>query len=115
MRVERVVKHGGKPFIVTSQPQVKGPAATPRQIIRTMGESGFDPIAPGAFSHREEGILAFDAYPKNVKFSGGEAAPIDPVLQRATSEFAEFIRRNHGSLPDFQNAEARAWESELAK
>ena len=65
--------------------------------------------APGAFYNEAEGVLAFDMYPKNVKFSNGVAVPIDPVLQRATPEFAEFIRQNHQNLPDFQNAEARAW------
>ena len=113
LRVERVVMSGGKPVIVTSQPQVDGPPANPRQIVEMMAGCGFEGIAPGTFYYAGEDLLAFDLYPKNVKFSDGKALPIDPVFQRTTAEFARFIGGNFTRLPDYQNAEARAWNVAL--
>ena len=78
-----------------------------------MLEAGFKYIAPGTFYHGADQILAFDLYPKNVKFNLGETLPIDPVVQRATPDFARFIAANYARLPDYQNAEARLWGTAL--
>ncbi len=111
VRIEWVVRPGIRPVIVTSQPYVKGPPASPRQIVGRMLAGGFYPIAPGAFYSEEAKILAFDVYPKNVKFTDGKVVLIDPVLQCVIPEFVQFIRRNYQHLPDFQNVEAQKWNS----
>ncbi len=111
LRVERVVRQSGRAVIVTSQPQIDGPPATPGQIIGRLLEGVFALVAPGTFYQEADSVLVFDLYPKNVKFSAGKVLPIDPVFQRVTPEFVEFIRANYLRLPDYQNAEARAWDA----
>jgi hypothetical protein len=101
VRIERVVAHAGELRVVTSQPFIRGRDATDAEIRAFMVQGGFDPIGPGAFHHRAYGVLADDLFPRNAKVSlGGVVLPIDPVMQRVTPEFADFLRDEfYPSLP----------------
>ena len=99
VRLERVVKQGGKVVVVTTQPNVVGRPAVPGEIRAMMAAKGFEELAPAVFYHPAETVLVHDLAPRNVVFTQGLAVPIDPVLQWATPEFAEFIRRHWRHLP----------------
>ena len=96
VRLERVVSIGDKLSIVTSQPTIKGRDATQTEIDGMMAQKGFEKIGVGAYYHSDENILIHDLVPKNVKVSGhdGMVHPIDPVIQRVTPEFADFMKRH---------------------
>ncbi len=96
VRLECVVATAGRVMVVTSQPFIRGRDATAAEITAFMLARGFDRIGAGAFHHPHYGLLADDLYPRNAKVSArGVVLPIDPVLQRITPEFAEFLRDHY--------------------
>jgi len=102
IRLDRVVVLSPEAVsIVTSQPLIQGRDATQEEIDGLMREKEFKRLSTGTYYHRELGLLIHDMLPKNVKVSehDGIIHPIDPVIQRATPEFAEYLRLNpiHGS------------------
>jgi hypothetical protein len=96
VRLERIVPVGGKLSIITSQPAIKGRDAVQAEIDGLMTDKGFERIGLGTYYHAGEGLLVHDLLPKNVKVGkqDGMVQPIDPVIQRVTPEFAEFLRQH---------------------
>ena len=100
VRIERVVPHpGGRLSVVTSQHNVQGRAASPEEIDETMHLHGFERIAHGMYYHPGEQVLAYDLVPRNAVFREGQAVPIDAIMQRATPDFAGFLRRHEEISP----------------
>jgi hypothetical protein len=60
-----------------------------------MREKGYEKLADGAYYDRCAGLLVFDLFPRNaIRAADGIVYPIDPVIQRITEEFAQFLREN---------------------
>ncbi len=94
IRLERVVKAGGRLSVVTSQPYIKGRDATEQEIDELMDGLGFRKLYTGMFYDEGRGIIAYDLVPKNVKIDeNGVAHPIDPVIQRVTKAFADDLEK----------------------
>lgn len=75
----------GAIYTVTSQPYIKGRAASPSEIARLMIRSGFDlsDEALGAWIRPADRIAILDALPRNVvRDSAGRILPIDLVMGR---------------------------------
>ncbi len=93
IRLERIVLIGGKPVIVTSQPAIKGLPPTQTALDELMLAKGFEKIADGAYYDVKSGLLLFDLFPRNaIQVVDGQIYPIDPVIQRITADFAQFLR-----------------------
>lgn len=94
VKLERIVPvSSGKLSIVTSQPYIKGRDATQPEIDAIILSIGFEIIGVGAYYKADEGIVAYDLLPKNAKVDAyGFVQPIDPVIQRVTPEFVDFLR-----------------------
>jgi hypothetical protein len=61
---------------------------------------GCEMLADGAYYDGHAGLLIFDLFPRNaILASDGQIYPIDPVIQRITPEFAQFLR-NHPDTID---------------
>lgn len=87
--------------IVSSQPDITGEPARPGEIDVLMESKGFTRLTDGAFLDPGNSILVFDMFPRNVVRSpDGTLYPIDPVIQRVTPEFAEFLRNNPERIND---------------
>ncbi len=87
--------NGGIPVIVTSQTAIEGVDAPPAAIDAMMQAKGFEKFCDGAYYDSRQRLLAFDLLPKNAKLaSDGIVYPIDPVVQRITPDFADFLREN---------------------
>ena len=80
--------------VVTSQPTIRGAAATPSQIIEFMIGMGFREI-PGinigrlgamSFLRDDDGVAAFDCHAANFLASGYNVVPIDVILVRASND-----------------------------
>jgi len=96
IRLELVVERpGDRISVVTSQSAIKGRAATPDEIDEHMASLAFEKFAQGIYYYKVRGLLLFDVHPRNVLIDSQNAAqPIDPVVQRVTKDFAEFVREN---------------------
>ena len=95
IRLERVVLKNGKPVIVTSQPAIAGSPPTQTAIDETMAAKGFEQLTSGAYYDAGEGLLIFDLFPKNaLQAADGTIYPFDPVIQRVTPDFADFLRQH---------------------
>jgi hypothetical protein len=95
IRLERIVPNHGKPIIKTSQPFIKGIAATPASLDQLMLEKGYEKLADGAYYSEREGLLVFDLLPRNAILAmDGQIYPIDPVIQRITPDFGQFLRQH---------------------
>jgi len=93
IRLERVFANHGQPVIITSQPFIKGVAATPASLVELMLGKGYEKLADGAFYSEPEGLLVFDLLPRNaILAADGQIYPIDPVIQRITPDFGQFLR-----------------------
>ena len=93
IRLERVVQNDGKPIIITSQPAIKG--STPRQdgLDELMIGKGYEKLAEGAYYDEGAGLLLYDLFPRNaIQAADGHIYPIDPVIQRITADFGQFLR-----------------------
>jgi len=93
IRLERVVLKGGKPVIVTSQPAIKGGQPTAETLDELMLGKGYEKLAEGAYYDAKNGLLVFDLFPRNaIQAADGHIYPFDPVVQRITPDFAQFLR-----------------------
>ena len=85
----------GKPIILTSQPFINGVAATTPALDELMLGKGYEKLTDGACYAEAEGLLVFDLFPRNaIKAADGHIYPIDPVIQRITPEFDQFLREH---------------------
>jgi len=93
IRLERVVANGGKPIIITSQPFINGVMATATALDELMLGKGYEKLTDGAYYAGQEGLLVFDLLPRNaILATDGQIYPIDPVIQRITPDFGQFLR-----------------------
>lgn len=95
IRLERVVLKSGKLIIVTSQPFIKGVAPSQAALDELMTGKGYEKLADGAYYDERVGLLIFDLFPRNaIQTANGIIFPIDPVIQRVTLEFGQFLREH---------------------
>jgi len=93
IRLERVVANGGKPIIITSQPFIMGVMAAAAALDELMLGKGYEKLTDGAYYSEGEGLLVFDLLPRNaILATDGQIYPIDPVIQRITPDFGQFLR-----------------------
>jgi hypothetical protein len=93
IRLERIVANKGRPVIITSQPAIKGGAPTQPALDELMTGKGYEKLADGAYYDEPAGLLVFDLFPRNaIQAADGHIYPIDPVIQRITPEFGQFLR-----------------------
>ena len=91
--LERIVVKNGKPIIITSQPAIKGSSPTQTALDELMGAKGYEKLANGAYYDAQAGLLIFDLFPRHaIQTANGDIYPIDPVIQRITPEFGQFLR-----------------------
>jgi hypothetical protein len=92
IRLERIVPKHNKPIIITSQPAIKGVQAPQEAIDRLMERKEFRKVTDGAYYDQQCGLLVYDLFPRNAFLAAdGDVYPIDPVIQRVSQEFAEFL------------------------
>lgn len=95
IQLERVVLKSGKPVIVTSQPFIKGIAPNQIALDELMTGKGYEKLTDGAYYDEYIGLLIFDLFPRNaIQTANGVIFPIDPVIQRVTPDFGEFLREH---------------------
>ena len=93
IKLERVVENDGKPFIITSQPFIKGHPPTQEALDELMTGKGYEQLTEGAYYDERAGLLLFDLFPRNaIQTADGRIYPIDPVIQRITPDFGQFLR-----------------------
>lgn len=102
IRLDGIVKRsGGRLSIITSQPRIVGNAPTLDEIDALMAGKGFRKLADGAFVDQSRGILIYDLFPRNaVKSDDGTVYPIDPVIQRVSPDFVDFLESNPQRIHD---------------
>ncbi|MEP6673086.1 MAG: DUF935 family protein [Chthoniobacter sp.] len=95
VKLERIVRHGHKLSIVTSQPFVKGVPTVPTEIDGYMATKGFERLGVGMYYHADEGLLVHDMVERNViKDAHGIIHPIDPAIQRVSPDFVHFLKHH---------------------
>ena len=95
IRLERIAENDGKPIILTSQPFIKGVEPTQAALDELMLGKGYEILTEGAYYDEQAGSLVFDLFPRNaVQTADGHIYPIDPVIQRITSDFGQFLRQH---------------------
>ena len=93
IRLERIVANNGRPIIITSQPFIKGESPQARELDDMMIGKGYEKLTEGAYYDERTGLLIFDLFPRNaIRSANGVIYPIDPVVQRITLEFGQFLR-----------------------
>jgi len=93
IRLERIVANSGRPIIITSQPAIKGVAPTQAALDELMTGKGYEKLTDGAYYDAPNGLLIFDLFPRNaIQAADGHIYPIDPVIQRITPDFGQFLR-----------------------
>ena len=60
IRLERIIANNGQPIIITSQPFIKGVAATAAALDDLMLGKGYEKLTDGAYYSEREGLLVFD-------------------------------------------------------
>lgn len=97
--MERVVANNGQPIIITSQPFINGVAATAAALDDLMLGKGYEKLTDGAYYTEQEGLLVFDLIPRNaILAADGQIYPIDPVIQRITPDFGQFLREHPDTI-----------------
>ena len=77
----------------TSQPAIKGDAPLQVALDELMTGNGYEKLSDGAYYDEACGLLIFDLFPRNaIQAADGQVYPIDPVVQRITPDFGEFLR-----------------------
>ena len=95
IRLERIVANNGQPIIITSQPFIKGDTPTQDALDELMLAKGYANLAEGAYYDERSGLLMFDLFPRNaIQAADGRIYPIDPVIQRITPDFGQFLREH---------------------
>ena len=93
IQLERIVPDNGKPIVITSQPAIKGHAPTQAALDDLMTGKGYEKLANGAYYDEPKGLLIFDLFPRNaIQAADGHIYPIDPVIQRISPDFGQFLR-----------------------
>jgi len=102
IKLDGILKRsGGRLSIITSQPRIVGDAPTLKEIDALMVGKGFKKLADGAFVDQSRGILVYDLFPRNaVKSADGTVYPIDPVIQRVSPDFVDFLAKNPERIHD---------------
>jgi hypothetical protein len=55
---------------------------------------GYEKLDEGAYYDEGAGLLVFDLFPRNaIQAANGHIHPIDPVIQRITPDFGQFLRQ----------------------
>lgn len=91
--------NGGRPIITTSQPAIKGGSPTQAVLDELMLAKGYEKLADGAHYDERAGLLVFDLFPRNaIQAANGNVYPIDPVIQRITPDFGQFLREQPYTL-----------------
>jgi len=55
---------------------------------------GHEKLDEGAYYDVGAGLLIFDLFPRNaIQAANGHIYPIDPVIQRITPDFGQFLRQ----------------------
>lgn len=86
--------NNGQPIIITSQPAIKGDAPTQAALDELMLGKGYEKLDEGAYYDERAGLLVFDLFPRNaIQAADGHIYPIDPVIQRITPDFGQFLRQ----------------------
>jgi hypothetical protein len=94
IRLERIIANRGFPIVVTSQPAIKGSAPSQVALDELMLAKGYERLAEGAYYDPPAGLLVFDLFPRNaIQADDGQIYPIDPVIQRITPDFGDFLRQ----------------------
>ena len=63
------------------------------ELDKLMEGKGCEKLTDGAYYIASDGLLIFDLIPRNaIKSTDGHIYPIDPVIQRITPDFAQFLR-----------------------
>lgn len=87
--------NNGKPIVITSQPAIKGKSPTQSALDELMTGKGYEILAEGAYYDEPDGLLVFDLFPRNaIQPADGHIYPIDPVIQRITLDFGQFLRES---------------------
>lgn len=99
IQIEGVICDPGRVAIVTSQPVIRGRAATPAEVEAQMNEWGFmvsdcpplgrKNVASLSFYNSEERIAVFDTHAANFLVGEGLVAPIDALIT-TMDEYLEF-------------------------
>ncbi len=64
-----------------------------------MTKKVYEKLADGAYYDEPNGLLIFDLFPRNaIQTADGIIYPIDPVIQRITPEFADFLRTHPNTI-----------------
>jgi len=102
LRLEAVAAlSGGRLSIITSQPRIAGEAATPEEIDALMSPKGFRRLAEGAYLEPIQGLLVYDLFPRNVVRGADRTLyPVDPVVQRVSEDFADFLAQHPERIHD---------------
>jgi len=99
VRLERIVVSSGKPIVITSQPFIRGLQAKAVELDDMMVNKGYEKLADGAYYDEVAGLLVFDLFPRNaIQTETGEIFPIDPVIQRITQDFGQFLRGHPNTI-----------------
>ena len=95
IRIERIVANNGKPIIITSQPFIKGGSPTQAALDELMTGKSYEKLTDGAYYDERASLLIFDLFPRNaIQTADGHIYPIDPVIQRITPDFGQFLREH---------------------
>jgi hypothetical protein len=58
-----------------------------------MAGKSYEKLTDGAYYDEPAGLLVFDLFPRNaIQSANGVVYPIDPVIQRITPDFGQFLR-----------------------
>jgi hypothetical protein len=99
IQLERIVANDDKPIIITSQPAIKGDAPVQAALDGLMAAKGYEKLADGAYYDKQAGLLVFDLFPRNaIQAANDHIYPIDPVIQRITPEFGQFLREHPDTI-----------------
>jgi hypothetical protein len=75
------------------------PRSTQPALDEMMSGKGHDNLAEGAYYDERAGLLVFDLFPFNaIQAADGHIYPIDPIIQRITPDFGQFLRQHSQTI-----------------
>lgn len=99
IRLEWISLDAKHPILITSQPAIQGIPPLQDAVDELMLGKGYEKLTDGAYHDRDHGLLIFDLFPRNaILAADGNIYPIDPVIQRVTPDFAQFLREHPDSI-----------------